>query len=188
MAKISQTVAAAAIGVALTACAAGGTSVQPVYIGSYDPEMLRYAASKGAVLVEVVGNPFDAPKEEVDAAVARSMTGATFGRQVSFTSKARADYESPYRIVVVLDPASGAQASRLCSEPGQPTATSPDRLRAMAAFCSRDVVITSIAGSTAKVRGPGDARFRELIRRMTMDLFPTRDPDEDADGISIRIP
>ena len=46
--SVSTRLAAAAIGVALTACAPGGTSVQPVYIGSYDPEMLRYAASKGA--------------------------------------------------------------------------------------------------------------------------------------------
>ena len=172
-------------GLTLAACGGGAVIVQPPHVRSYDPGMLRYAISKGAILTEVVGNPFDVPKEEVDAAVTGSMTGATFGRQASFKTQVSTDYNSPYRIVFLLDPALGAQANRLCSEPGQPTATRPDRIRAMAAFCGSDRVITSIVGSTIKVRGPRDPAFSELIRRMTMNLFPIQDTVSDDEGIHI---
>ncbi len=174
--------------VVLAACGGGAVKVQPPYIGSYHPEMLQYAISRGAILTEVVGNPFDVPKEEVDAAVARSMTGATFGRQARFTTKAPPGYGSPYRVVVLLNPALGAQANRLCSDPGQPTSAWPNRIRAMAAFCSGDRAITSIAGSTAKVQGPGDSAFGELIRRMTSDLFPIQDSVADDEGILVLPP
>ena len=188
MAKLSHIAATAVLGAALTACAAGGIIVQPPTIGSYDPEMLGYAASRGALLTQVVGNPFGVPQQEIEAAVASSMTGATFGRHVTFAAKVSPDYASPYRVVFLLGPAPGAQASRLCDDPDQPTAVPVDRLRALAAFCSTDTVITSIAGSAPKTAVPNDPAFRELIRRMTMDLFPIRDPDEDDAEGEIRIP
>jgi hypothetical protein len=185
MSNTSRLAALSVACAALAACGGGAVTVQPPDVGAYDPGMLRYAISRGAILTEVVGNPFDAPKQEVDAAVTGSMTGATFGRQASFKTKVSPDYDSPYRIVILLDPALGAQANRLCSEPGQPAATGPDRIRAMAAFCSNDTAITSIAGSITKVQEPRDPAFRELIRRMTMDLFPIQDPTADDEGIPI---
>jgi hypothetical protein len=185
MSITSRLAALSVASIVLAACGGGAVKVQPPYVGSYDPGMLRYAISRGAILTEVVGNPFDAPKEEVDAAVTRSMTGATFGRMARFTTKVSPGYVSPYRVVVLLDPARGAQANRLCSDPGQPTAAWPDRIRAMAAFCGSDKAITSIAGSTAKTQGPGDPAFSELIRRMTLDLFPIQDPIADDEGIQV---
>ena len=187
MSIISRFAALSVAGIMLAACGGGALKVRPPYVGSYDPGMLQYAVSKGAILTEVVGNPFDASKEEVDAAVTRSMTGATFGRMARFTTKVSPDNNSPYRVVVLLDPALGAQANRLCSDPGQPTAASSDRTRAMAAFCSSDTAITSIAGSTAKAQGIGDPAFGELIQRMTMDLFPIQDPGINHEGRRRRI-
>ena len=181
----SRLAALSVAGVVLAACGGGAVKVQPPYIGSYHPGMLQYAISRGAILTEVVGNPFDAPKEEVDAAVTRSMTGATFGKMARFTTKTSPGYGSPYRVVVLLNPALGAQANRLCSDPGQPTAAWPDRIRATAAFCSGDKAITSIAGSTAKVQGPRDPAFSGLIRRMTLDLFPIQDSVADDEGILV---
>ncbi len=173
--------------IALAACGRGAVTVQPPIIGSYDPEMLGYAASRGAILTEVTGNPFGVPKHDVDAAVASSMTGATFGRHVTFAAKVSPDYASPYRVVFLLGPAPGAQSSRLCDDPDQPTAVPVDRLRALAAFCGAETVINSIAGSAPKTALPNDPAFRELIRRMTMDLFPIEDPDDDR-GDVILIP
>ncbi len=69
-------------------CAGDGTTVLPVYVGSYDPGMLNYAASKGGMLTEIVGNPFDVPKEEVGRAITNNMTGSHFGPKVVFTTKA----------------------------------------------------------------------------------------------------
>lgn len=189
MAKLSHIAATAVLGAALTACAAGGIIVQPPNIGSYDPEMLGYAASRGALLTQVVGNPFGLPRQEVEAAVVDSMAGARAGSRVRFSTRVSAAQASPYRVVVLLDPAPGAQAARLCGDSAQPTAqptTQPtgavsDKLRVMAAFCSNDVVVTSVTGSAAGVRGPKDPAFRGLIRGMVGELFPRRDPDLDFD-------
>lgn len=177
MSTVARIAAVAAVGVVLAACAAGGARVQPVYIGSYDPEMLNYAASKGAMLTEVVGNPFGAPKERVDAAVIGSMTGAHFGPRLAFTTKAPPDYASPYRIVMFFNPAPNAQAIQICSNADQPTAAQPNELRMLAAFCSSDTVVTSIKGSVADVTAPTDSAFRGLIRSLMVELFPPRDPD-----------
>ncbi len=185
MVKLCHIAATAVLGAALTACAAGGIIVQPPIIGSYDPEMLGYAASRGALLTQVVGNPFGLPQQEVEAAVVSSMVGARFGPRVRFSTRVSAAQASPYRVVVLLNPAPGAQVGRLCGDSTQPTAQSTgavsDKLRAMAAFCSDDTVVTSVTGSVFGVRGPKDPAFRGLIRGMVGELFPSRDPDLDFD-------
>ena len=185
MARLSRTAATAVLGAALTACAAGGIIIQPPNIGSYDPEMLGYAASRGALLTQVVGNPFGLPQQEVEAAVVDSMAGVQIGPRVKFSTRVSAAQASPYRVVVLLNPAPGAQVAQLCGAATQPTTQSigavSDKLRAMAAFCSDDTVVTSVAGSAAGVRGPKDPAFRGLIRGMVRELFPRRDPDLDFD-------
>lgn len=189
MGKRIRVAATAVIGVALTACAAGGIVLQPPDIGSYDPEMLGYAASRGALLTQVAGNPFGLPQQEVDAAVVDSMAGSRVGARVKFSTRVSEKQASPYRVVILLNPAPGTQAARLCGDftqlIAQPTARSPgvasDKLRAMAAFCSNDVVVTSVAGSVAGAPGPKDPAFRGLIRGMVGELFPRRDPDLDFD-------
>ena len=180
MSTVARIAAAAAAGAVLAACAAGGTVVLPVYVGSYDPGMLNYAASKGGMVTEVVGNPFDVPKEEVERAAVNSMTGSHFGPKVVFTTKASPDNPSPYRVVMLFDPAPNAQAHRLCSDPNQPSAAQPGRLRLMVAFCSSDTVITSTAGWISKPQRPTHPTFRSLIRQITVVLFPLRDPDQDC--------
>ena len=69
----------------LAACA-GGT-VDSAYLGTFDPSMLRYAAGKGAMYTEIVGNPFNAPKEEVERLVTGTMFGSHFGPDVRFSTK-----------------------------------------------------------------------------------------------------
>ena len=59
---------AAMLTVALTACA-GGVINPPMIGGSYDARMLDYIASEGDLHTQVVGNPFDAPKEELDGVI-----------------------------------------------------------------------------------------------------------------------
>ncbi len=185
MVKLSRTAATAVLGAALTACTAGGIVVQPANIGSYDPEMLGYAASRGALLTQVVGNPFDLPQREVDAAVVDSMAGVQVGPRVRFSTTVSAAQVSPYRVVVLLDPAPGAQVARLCGASAQPSAQPSgavsDKLRAMAAFCSGDTVVTSTAGLVFGVHGPKDPAFRGLMRGMIRELFPRRNLDLDFD-------
>ncbi len=122
MSRFMRLIVIVSMAAAAASCAADGTTVLPLYVGSYDPGMLNYAASKGGMLTEIVGNPFDVPKEEVGRAVTNNMTGSHFGPKVVFTTKASPDNPSPYRVVVLFDPAPNAQAQRLCSDPNQPSA------------------------------------------------------------------
>ena len=161
-------------------CVGNGTVVLPVYVGSYHPDMLNYAAAQGGMPTEVVGNPFDAPKEQVDQAVANNMTGSHFGPELAFTTEASPDSLSPYRVVILFDPAPNARAYELCSNPDQPSAAQVGRLRLMVAFCSSDTVITSTEGWISKPQRPTDPAFRSLIRQIAIVLFPPRDPNQDC--------
>ena len=91
MSRFMRLIVIVSMAAAAASCAAGGTTVLPLYVGSYDPGMLNYAASKGGMLTEIVGNPFDVPKEEVGRAVTNNMTGSHFGPKVVFTTKASPD-------------------------------------------------------------------------------------------------
>ena len=95
----------------LAACA-GGT-VDSAYLGTFDPSMLRYAAGKGAMYTEIVGNPFNAPKEEVERLVTGTMFGSHFGPDVRFSTKRDPENSSPYRIVVMFNPGPGVTASTI---------------------------------------------------------------------------
>ena len=180
MSRFMRLIVIVSMAAAAASCAADGTTVLPLYVGSYDPGMLNYAASKGGMLTEIVGNPFDVPKEEVGRAVTNNMTGSHFGPKVVFTTKASPDNPSPYWVVVLFDPAPNAQAQRLCSDPNQPSAAQAGRLRLMVAFCSSDTVITSTAGWISKPQRPTHPTFRSLIRQITVVLFPPRDPNQDC--------
>ncbi len=159
----------------LAACA-GGT-VGSADLGTFDPSMLRYAAGKGAMYTEVVGNPFNAPKEEVERVVTGTMFGSHFGPDVRFSTKRDPENPSPYRVVVMFNPGRGVTASKLCMDSQQPSRAATATLRVMLAFCSSGYQETWVTGRIAGVDDPNDASFRSLIRQMTMQLFPPKNPN-----------
>lgn len=159
----------------LAACA-GGT-VGSAYLGTFDPSMLRYAAGKGAMYTEVVGNPFNAPKEEVERVVTGTMFGSHFGPDLRFSTKRDPENPSPYRVVVMFNPGRGVTASKLCMDSQQPSRAATATLRVMLAFCSSGYQETSVTGRVAGVDDPNDSSFRSLIRQMTMQLFPPKNPN-----------
>ncbi len=181
MFRIARLIGIVSMAAGAAGCVGNGTVVQPVYIGSYDPGMLNYAAAQGGMPTEVVGNPFDAPKEQVDQAVANNMTGSHFGPELAFTTEVSPDSLSPYRVVMLFDPAPSARSYELCSDPNQPRAPEAGRLRLMAAFCSSDTVITSTAGWISKPQRVTDPAFGRLVRQIAIVLFPLRDPNQNND-------
>jgi hypothetical protein len=162
---------------ALAACAAG--AVGPANVGgSYDPRMLNYVAAKGALHTRVLGNPFEAPQERLDAAVTGAMAGAHFGPPIRFSAKPDPGNPSPYHVVVMFNPGRGVTARKACADPQQPTAgPSGGTLRVLMAFCSADADETSVSARLARAGGPDDPAFRALIRQMTGRLLPARNPD-----------
>ena len=93
---------------ALGACA-DSTIVQPPYItSSYDPSLLSTAARYGEIPLEVRGNPFDIPKSELDAVVTSAVDRDTYTPPLSFTTSPAEDTASPYKLIVLFNPAPNA--------------------------------------------------------------------------------
>ncbi len=52
----------------------------------------------------------------------------------------------------------------------------------MLAFCAAGTRESSVTGRVSGVTDPDDAAFRGLIRQMTMQLFPPKNPDRNGGG------
>lgn len=158
----------------LAACA-GSTSVLPRTVTSgYTPDILNYSAGKGGMLTEVIGNPFAAPKAELDAAVVETAQVSHFGQKIPFFTQAPADYTSPYRVVYAMNPGPNTNGYTLCAGKAESVRRQPkDSDRVYAALCAREVVITAVDGSVAGPLGPRDPAFVQLIAQLTQALFPT---------------
>ncbi len=165
----------------LTACAGG--AVDSPYTGTYDPSMLRYVAGKGDLYTQVVGNPFEAPKDEVERAVTGTMFGSHFGPDVRFNTTRDPGNTSPYSVVLLFNPAPSVTAIQLCEDPDPRLATAASGItRVMLAFCASGYRESSVTGRISGVTDPNDAAFRALIRQMTVQLFPPRSLDPNGGG------
>ncbi len=164
----------------LAACAGG--AVDSPYLGSYDPTMLHYAAGKGDMYTQIVGNPFTAPKDKVESVVTSTMYGSHFGPNLRFNTVRDPDNSSPYRVVVMFNPAPDLTPAALCRDSRQTSREASDTLRVMFAFCSGDYRETSVTGRVTGVSDPNNAAFRGLIRQMTTQLFPLHNPDTNGGG------
>lgn len=160
----------------LSACASVSVT-QPAYVGTFNPSTLGYIAGKGPLYTEIVGNPFTAPDEAVGRAITATMVGAHFGPEIQFTTVRDTANPSPYRVVMVFNPARGVDPAALCRTSPQPTGPAAGSLRVAAALCAGAYRETSLSGSIAAVDSPDDAAFRDLIRRVTAELFPPRNPN-----------
>jgi len=160
---------------ALGACAAAVTDTP--YLGTYNPTTLNYIADKGPLYTEIVGNPFAVSDAEVGRAVTEAMYGAHFGQPVRFTTERDPNNPSPYRVVVLFNPGRGVTAAKLCQNSQQTSEPATGNLRVMAALCAAGYRETSLTGTIAAATSPDDAAFRGLIRQMTAQLFPPRNPN-----------
>ena len=153
---------------------------------SWDPSKLSYAAGQGAILTDIRGNPFNQPKEQVDAAITEAMLGAHFGPVVPFVTEKPQDYKSPYRVVMVFDPDERLTPQKLCAEDPKPGERSEGVIRVVAAFCAQDIHETSVWGTVGQTSGPESEDFQSLVKIMTTQLFPRQNPNErDNDNIWI---
>ena len=187
MFRVVGLVGIALIGGALAACA-DAVTVRPTYIGSYDPNMLTYQAGQGAMKIEIFGNPFSAPKSALDDAVTGAMSGSIFGRPVQFATAVPPENRSPYRVVLVVNPAKTLASDELCRKSEYPTAGPAPTLRMEAAFCADGQALTATGGTVAGVQSADDPKFRTLVRQIALALFPIEDPNRDSEDRDIDFP
>ena len=166
-----------------TAWSMGGVVILPAsYYSGYKPTVLSYAAAHGGVLVEVQGNPFEVPKDDLERIIVRVMARSHFGPDVAFVTTPPDNFVSPYRVVLLFDSKLGYTALKLC---GYDAEANPPQtngvLRVHAALCANEKPLTSVSGYLTQESSPDDARFRQLIGQITTNLFPPRDPNRGGD-------
>ena len=175
--------ASVALAAGLSGCA-GSTTTYNEYFGNWDPATVDYMAAQGGVLTEVKGNPFDAPKPEVEKAITDAMYGAHFGSLVPFVTEVPQNHTSPYRVIMLFNPERTVNASKMCRQEASPGAGSPGEVKLLAVLCAREYRETSVIGRASDVSGPQDPKFRQLVRAMTSRLLPRENQQnrEDAGG------
>ena len=164
-------------GLLLAACANNASLPHHYVYEGYRPSYLSYAAGRGGMPTEVVGNPFNAPKPQFDAAVTDILENNHFGPELPFFTEPPEGFSSVYHVVVVFDPPIGAAPSLVCADPNLPANPRPGEVSVLAAFCSGDRRITSAGGSVSGARSPDDPAFQGLMRQVATLLFPPRSPD-----------
>jgi hypothetical protein len=157
------------------ACAISDVVIAPTsYYPGYTPTVLNYAAAKGGMLIQVRGNPFEqATDEQLQSEIARVMASSYFGPRLPFITTAPDDFASPYRVVVVFDPAQTVSSFKVCDGRQTSAADRPEGMvRVHAVLCANEKPLTAVAGQARDVETPGDANFRRLIGQMSILLFP----------------
>ncbi len=161
-----------------SACSSSGVVLSPTsYYGAYTPTVLNYSATSGGMLVEVVGNPFDAPKDDLVRSITGAMTGSHFGPQVDFVTTPPEGFRSPYRIVLVFDSTQGYTQYKLCAQTETIQPGVGDTVKVHAALCAAEKPLTGVTGRVGEVTGPDDPKFRHLISQITTNLLPPLRPN-----------
>jgi hypothetical protein len=152
----------AAFGAALllSACSAGTTSYVNVD-SSYDPVQFARLPYTGPLYVEVSGNPFAIPSDQMAKIVYEAVapSGALVGNG-----------QGP-RIHYAFGP-DATNFNLACSASGT-TGQVNGRISMIAALCGGNQhALTYLSASIDGVTGPNDPRFRQFLRQTTVQLFP----------------
>ncbi len=151
------------------------------------PGYLNYTASRGGMLVEVIGSPFEnVPQDQLEQAVAEVMEGSHFGPQMPFFTEPPEGFNSPMRLRVLMNPAAATSGKLLCENPNQPQQKQAGRTSALAAFCLLEDRLSTARGVVAEAKGPDDPRFRALMRQLSVLLFPGTNTKPGGSGDSFR--
>lgn len=161
---------------AVSACVGGVIVQEPVYEQIFTDGDAEYAMQNGEMLTRVYGNPFAPGAAGIERSVTRLMKGANRGPEVEFTPKPEGKGSDPYHIVMVFNPPPSLSAESICGG-GSDFGSVPagGLVTLLSGFCIGDDLLSTASGSTAGVSGPGDPKFRELVRLVTYSLFPAYD-------------
>lgn len=175
----------AGMAAALAACSSGIVVNEPVFEQLYVDGDLEYAAQSGELRTEVYGNPYGMGGARFTSTVTGLMKGANLGREVTFTASPKGPGSGPYHAVMVFNAATGTSPHEVCSAPAKiPTGPRGTALTLLSGFCIGDTLLSTADGTTFGVAATEDPRFRELVRGVTLALFPAYD-HHDVGGDSV---
>lgn len=181
MSKMSGVTATAAA--LLLAGCAGQPVVHSAYLADdYETEVLSYAAKQGGMLTEITGNPFAGDGAALSREVTGAFEAAHFGADLPFFTEVPEGYRSPYKVVVLFNPAPGVGAPAVCAGSDRPVLPPDGRITVLAVFCSAEQRVNSAYGSLRGATGPDDPAFGQLMRQISLQIFPPQEPRERRDG------
>ena len=157
----------------------------PAYITpNYDPAQLSYAVKEGPVFTEIIGTPFPGEEDRIASIVTQALRDAQItGRRLEFTTDRNiASQRSPYRAIVLFNPAPGADAGKICADSNQPQ-TEPDgkRVKVMVAYCNLDVPVSSVIGWT-RAETAESPQIARLFKQISLQIFPSQSIYSRSDG------
>jgi len=176
---------------AVAVFAAGACAVGVSTVGQQHPPFRtahsNYALNGRDALVIIHGGGYGLDQASFRQAVLDNMQRARGGLNTRFTSNPVNNYNSDYKVVMLFNGPSTAQADELCRRPDQYASVTPTvgpETHVLAAFCQFDSALTEVNGRAAGVTTVADARFGSLVRQTVTDLFPPSDqrPQKDSDS------
>jgi hypothetical protein len=137
---------------------------------------LDYAASRGPLLVETLGQPFT--KDSVGQPTSDLIAAAITRRKLTTTTDSAQAGDPAFRVKVAFNGAGGKDPNHLCAAPaGQnglisATPNTGERLEILAVFCNGQTLEAAVSGSVAYPATPQDPQFAALIKQVTRQIFP----------------
>jgi len=168
---------AMATALALGGCSSVWVDDLPPPRYSYNEGDFEYANHKGAILTQIVGNPFAIPDDQFRSAALAHMQGQNRGTPAKFVAAPSKETLAPYKVVAAFNMPANIDGYDLCKGPGalppSPKRTGPVTLNM--AFCFGDEIKSDARGSVYDLRGIDDPRFADLVRSVTQAMLPTGD-------------
>ncbi len=173
MLKRLLSLGAAAIATVVAACEEGPSSVSGTWRSPATWSSMTYASAKGPLLLEVLGNPFaSVAADDLAPLAAQAMSGQVIGRQLTFTTDRGQAPQPGFRVVLAFNVPVNTDAKKLCAGTVSHLPAG-ERVAVMASFCADGDLLASVRGWVARIEGPSDQRFLQLLGQMTRELFGT---------------
>jgi len=162
---------AAALAAMTSGCGDGPATMAGTWRSPAAWSSMIYATSSGPMLVEIHGDPFGGNAAEFRALVASAMTNQIIGRPTAFTIEPEVAPQPRFRVVLAFNAPDSADANLLCAGQVAIAAMPSEKVTVLGAFCDGATLLASVRGWVAKVEGPQDKRFRQLMGQVVRDMF-----------------
>ncbi len=160
----------------LTACRGTVIVDAPISNLNYTVDDFEYAARNGEIRTRVGRNPFGGAHDPFAARVMEHMFGANFGVEVAFTPSPKGKGSGRHHVLLLFNPPISADEEDFCGHNVNiPTLPPTDTLRLASVFCYEDTMLSTAGGRVKGVHDPRAPLFKELVRQVTLALFPQID-------------
>ncbi len=167
----------------LGGCAGAVSTVASTGSTLYSFGEFVHASGGRDTIVVVRGNPFEMDQKAFEKAMTDAMQGQHFGPRTNFTTAPTENAKKEFRVVILFNGSQTVLADNLCKAPEKYGSQKDAKgLRVLATYCWEDESLTEVNGWAGAVAGADSAVFAELIGQTTLELFPTRNENDDDDG------